>query len=79
MTNKQIEKRIEQLEREVAELKKDSQSSLKPDEAKKGWRAWVGAFSGDPFMKEAFAIAQEYRERDRRKAKGVKKSKKAGK
>lgn len=79
MTIKQIEQRLEQLEREVAELKKDSQSTSPTAGPKKGWRAWVGAFSGDPFMKEAFAIAQEYRERDRRKAKGTKKGKKAGK
>jgi len=79
MTMKQIEKRLEQLEREVAELRKDSPPTPKPEEPKKGWRAWIGAFSGDPFMKEAFAIAEKYRERDRLKAKGVKRRKKAGK
>ncbi|MFT3879917.1 MAG: hypothetical protein QM703_09685 [Gemmatales bacterium] len=79
MTTKQIEQRLEQLEREVAELKRSTQPIQQSEEPKKGWRAWVGAFSGDPFMKEAFAIAQEYRERDRRKTKGTMKRKKAGK
>ncbi len=75
MTTKQLEKRIAQLELEVAELKK--QQSVQPSEPKKGWRAWVGAFSNDPFMKDAFALAQEYRERDRQKAKRKNTPKKA--
>jgi hypothetical protein len=67
MTNKQLEQRILQLEREVAELKK-AQPKAETVPPKQGWKAWVGAFSGDPFMKEAFEIAKEYRERDRQKA-----------
>jgi hypothetical protein len=62
MTLKQLEARVAKLEHDLALLLQ------KIEPKKEGWRAWVGAFSNDPYMKEAFAIAQEYRERDRQKA-----------
>ncbi len=66
MTTKLLEKRLAQLELEVAELKK--QQSIQPSEPKKGWRAWVGMATDDPFMKEVFQSAQKYREENRREA-----------
>ena len=57
MTNKQLEQRLEQLEREVAAIRQEREPK------KEGWRAWVGMATDDPMMKEAFAIAQEYREK----------------
>lgn len=73
MTTKQLEKRVAQLEQEVAELKK--QQSVQPNEPKKGWRAWVGMATDDPFMKEVFQAAQQYREENRREARKADKRK----
>lgn len=69
MTIKQLEARVAKLEQELASLRQMAEPK------KEGWRAWVGAFSNDPYMKEAFAIAQEYREKDRRKARAANKPK----
>jgi hypothetical protein len=69
MTMKQLEARLEQLEKEVAELRLQSlpkQKTAEPE--KKGWRAWVGMATDDPWMKEAFALAQQYREKSRQEA-----------
>lgn len=62
MTIKQLEARVAKLEQDLATLQK------KTEPKKEGWRAWVGMATDDPMMKEAFAIAQEYREKSRREA-----------
>lgn len=62
MTVKQLEQRVNDLERRVTELQ--AQNS-KP---KKGWRALIGLSTGDPVMHEAMKLAMQYREEDRRKA-----------
>ena len=62
MTLKQLEARVAKLEKDLVLL----QQKIEPK--KEGWRAWVGIATNDPMMKEAFAFAEEYREKDRRKA-----------
>ena len=62
MTVKQIEQRLNDLERRVCEL----QAQQSPP--KKGWRALIGLSTDDPIMQEAMSLAMQYREEDRRKA-----------
>ncbi len=62
MTNKQLEQRLEQLEREVAELRGDKLPK------KDWWKSWVGIATDDPYMKEAFRLALKYREDNRKEA-----------
>ena len=61
MTVKQIEQRLNDLEKRVSEL----QAQRSP--AKKGWRALIGLSTDDPLMQEAMSLAMKYREEDRRK------------
>jgi phage-related minor tail protein len=63
MTAKQLEQRLNALEKRVSAM----QSQSKP--AKKGWRALIGLSTDDPIMQEAMALAIKYREEDRREAK----------
>ena len=62
MTVKQLEQRVNDLERRVTELQAQH---TKP---KKGWRALIGLSTDDPIMQEAMNLAMKYREDDRRKA-----------
>lgn len=62
MTNKQIEQRLELLEREVAELRADKLPK------KDWWKSWAGIATDDPLMKEAFQLALKYREDNRKEA-----------
>jgi hypothetical protein len=70
MTVKQIEQRLNELERQVSEL----QAQRSP--VKKGWRALIGLSTDDPIMHEAMSLALKYREEDRRKARKPAKRKK---
>ena len=70
MTVKQIEQRLNDLERRVSEL----QAQQSPP--KKGWRALIGLSTNDPIMQEAMSLAMQYREEDRRKARKPAKRKK---
>ena len=53
-----LEKRVEELERKVAEL------SAKPGlwTRKKDWRRTIGIFENDPDFEEAVRLGREYRE-----------------
>lgn len=68
MTNKQIEQRLEQLEREVAELRGDKLPK------RDWWKSWAGIATDDPHMKEAFRLALKYREDNRKEARQTGKS-----
>ncbi len=63
MTVKQLEQRVNDLEKRVSELQAQQ---TKPK--KKGWRALIGLSTDDPIMQEAMNLAMKYREDDRRKA-----------
>lgn len=61
MTNAELEKRIEMLEKEVALLKskaekKDDQNELP------WWKQRLGVFADDPAHEEAMRLGREYRE-----------------
>jgi len=66
MTVKQIEQRLNDLERQVSELR------AQQSPAKKGWRALIGLSTDNPIMQEAMSLAIQYREEDRRKARKLK-------
>ena len=53
-----LERRVEQLEKKVAEL------SARPirSNRKKNWRRILGAFQNDPDFEEAVRLGREYRE-----------------
>lgn len=60
MTNSEIEKRLENLEAEVALLKNKAE---KKEEAKKPWWEEIaGTFANDPAFDEAMRLGREYRE-----------------
>jgi hypothetical protein len=67
MSTAQIEKRLKALESEVAELKAKLKAGTEPP--KKGWRAIVGSFAGDPLHAEAMRLGRKYRRSLRPKAK----------
>lgn len=50
------EKRVEALEQEIVHLRNSVEKS--PGE---GWKAFVGAFSDDPYFKKAMEIGRRYR------------------
>jgi hypothetical protein len=66
MSNAQIEQRLKVIETELAELKAELKSKNKTS-SKKGWRAIVGSFAGDPLHAEAMRIGRKYREAQRPK------------
>ena len=57
-----LQKRIESLESEVAELR------ARVETKKKDWRELAGSFSGDDVMREIEEAALRYREADREAA-----------
>lgn len=61
-----LEKRVEKLESQVAEL----QTELRRAKGKPGkdWRRTIGAFTNDDGMKELLLEAMRLREADRKKA-----------
>ena len=63
MSRPSLEKRVAELERQLAELLSRGE---KPSAT--SWRETVGMFSHDPLMKEIDAAGQAWREADRAKA-----------
>jgi hypothetical protein len=53
-----LEKRVEELEKQVAELSAPPAHSNR----KKDWRRTFGAFQNDPDFEEAVRLGREYRE-----------------
>lgn len=53
-----LEKRVEALEKKVAELSAGSSRSVR----KKDWRRTIGIFHNDPDFEEAVRLGREYRE-----------------
>ena len=66
MSTVQIEKRLKAIEAELAQLKAELKSKNKST-SKKGWRAIVGSFAGDPLHAEAMRLGRKYRESQRPK------------
>lgn len=61
MSRLSLEKRVEVLERQVAEI------NARNGPGKDDWRQTLGMFTDDPGMLELFADAMKIREADRRK------------
>ena len=53
-----LEKRVEELEKQVAELK----TRLTSSNGTKDWRRTIGLFQNDPDFEEAVRLGREYRE-----------------
>ena len=53
-----LEKRVEELEKKVAELSAQGV----PSQRKKDWRRTFGAFQNDPDFEEAVRLGREYRQ-----------------
>ena len=66
MSTVQIEQRLKAIETELAQLKAEVKSKNKSS-SKKGWRAIVGSFAGDPKHAEAMRLGRKYRESQRPK------------
>jgi hypothetical protein len=60
-----LEKRVAQLELQVAKLQ--SELTTSPPRNGKDWRRTIGMFTDDPGMKDIFEEARKFREADRRK------------
>ena len=54
-----LEKRVENLEKELAVVKKTISRAVK---AKKDWRAWYGTSKDDPEFDEMVRLGQKYRQ-----------------
>lgn len=70
MTNAQLEKRVEALERAVEELR--AQITTSPEKQEPWWITEAGRFANDPVFKEVVRLGREYRESlhpDRKKRK----------
>ena len=65
MASGSLEKRVAQLELQVAKLQ--SELSTSPPKHGKDWRRTIGMFTDDPGMTEIFEEARKSREADRRK------------
>jgi len=63
MSRPSLEKRVAELERQLAELLSRGEMP-----SATSWRETVGMFSHDPLMKEIDAAGQAWREADRAKA-----------
>ena len=63
MSRPSLEKRVAELERQLAELLPRGE-----EPSATSWRETVGMFSHDPLMKEIDAAGQAWREADRAKA-----------
>jgi hypothetical protein len=64
MSQQTLEKRVEALEREVAELRTALEKVSQPYD----WRSTVGMFSGNEAMKAIDAAGQAIREKERQRA-----------
>ena len=78
MASSNVEKRLQVLESEVAELKRRLEGTPSPTEP--WWRKISGAFAGDTAFQEATRLGREWRNRENarslsKKKKGRKKSK----
>ena len=65
MASGSLEKRVAQLELQVAKLQ--SELSTSPPKPGKDWRRTIGMFTDDPGMTEIFEETRKIREADRRK------------
>ena len=65
MASGSLEKRVAQLELQVAKLQ--SELTTSPPRNGKDWRRTIGMFTDDPGMKDIFEEARKFREADRRK------------
>jgi hypothetical protein len=63
MAQAKVEERIAELERELAALKAQVATLVKPND----WRSVIGMFEGDEGMKRIFEQARKIREEDRRR------------
>lgn len=63
MVRQSLEKRLQSLEAEVIELRKQVAEGRKKD-----WRRTIGAYSDDPGMLDILQEAMKLREQDRAKA-----------
>lgn len=67
MTVKQLELRVADLERQMAELTQSLTKS--PARTKSGWRAMVGAFAGDKDFEKIVEEGRKLREAESKQAK----------
>ena len=65
MASGSLEKRVAQLELQVAKLQ--SELTTSPPRNGKDWRRTIGMFTDAPGMKDIFEEARKFREADRRK------------
>ncbi len=72
MSAENLEKRVAELEAEVARLR-ESKVDKEPQEP--WWKKMVGAFLNDPYFEEAMELGRRYRESTRPKPKKRKKRK----
>jgi len=61
MTTPELERRLEDLERDVLVLK----DALRPAEQRPDWRRTVGVFADDPEFEEIVRLGAEYRRQQR--------------
>jgi len=61
MTTPELERRLEDLERDVLVLK----DALRPAEQRHDWRRTVGVFADDPEFEEIVRLGAEYRRQQR--------------
>jgi len=59
MTVAELTKRVEALEREIAQIRKELNG---PRNGEPWWRAVAGEFADDPDFEEAVRLGREYRE-----------------
>jgi hypothetical protein len=65
MAQENLEERVAELERQLAMLKAQVATLIKPND----WRSVVGMFSGDQVMKRILEQGRKIREEDRRRTK----------
>jgi len=66
MTLKELEAKVTEMEKQLAELRRQVNGKGKAN--KKDWRATFGMFAGDDLMREIFDEALKFREADRNRA-----------
>lgn len=63
MSRNELEKRIDQLEKEVTDLKSKFEKIEKEKEP--SWKQRIGIFANDPHHEEAMRLGREYRKSQR--------------